>query len=44
MTMAEDITTITIKKETWRRLHRLKEPGDSFDDVVTNLLDEAGVD
>lgn len=38
--MAEDDenTTVKVKKDTWRRLNRLKEPGDSFDDVISELL------
>jgi predicted CopG family antitoxin len=36
-----DITTISVKKETWQKLHSEKEsPGDSFNDVVERLLDE----
>ncbi|MFW5918528.1 MAG: DUF7557 family protein [Haloferacaceae archaeon] len=38
--MAEDVN-IRIKRDTWKRLHALKEPGDSFDDVITDLLEEA---
>ena len=37
--MAGD-TTIRVKEDTWRRLHRRKEPGMSFDDVLTEMLDE----
>lgn len=39
MTYRNDHTTINISRENWRRLHRLKELGDSMDDVVTRLLD-----
>lgn len=39
--MADDDVNIRIKRATWKRLHALKEPGDSFDDVISNLLDEA---
>jgi len=35
-----DDTTIRISECTWRRLHRRKEPGDSFDDVLDDLLEE----
>lgn len=31
-------TTIKVKKETWKRLNRQKEPGDTFDDVIERLL------
>lgn len=34
------MTTITIGEETWKRLSARKSPGDSFDDVVTRLLDQ----
>lgn len=33
-------TTIQINEDTWRRLHNRKNPGDSFDDIITYLLDE----
>lgn len=33
-----DDTTIRISRNTWRRLHNRKEPGDSFDDVLDDLL------
>ena len=43
MSMTRKATeTIRIRPETWRRLNNLKEPGDTFDDVVTKLLDDAG--
>lgn len=35
-----DDTTIRISRGTWRRLHSRKEPGDSFDDVLDDLLEE----
>ena len=35
-----ETTTIEIKSDTWRRLNAQKEPGDSFDSVITRLLDE----
>jgi len=37
--MAEDTTTIEVKKSTWQELNALKEPGDSFDDVIRRELD-----
>jgi len=39
--MGEQDTSIRIKRDTWRRLHRQKEPGKSFDDVLNDLLDRA---
>lgn len=33
-----EYTTINIKPDTWRDLNKLKEPGDSFDDVIQRLL------
>jgi len=29
---------IRVTEETWRKLNRLKRPGDSFDDVLQRLL------
>lgn len=40
--MAET-TTIEISRENWQRLSGRKRPGDSFDDVITRLL-ESGDD
>jgi predicted CopG family antitoxin len=37
---ADDVTTIKVKGETWKRLNQLKEPGDSFDEVIQKLLKE----
>jgi predicted CopG family antitoxin len=36
-----DRTSIAIETATWQRLNRRKMPGESFDDVVTALLDSA---
>lgn len=36
--MADDVTTIQISVETWQELNRRKEPGQSFDDVIQELL------
>jgi hypothetical protein len=33
-------THIRVSEETWTRLNRRKGPGDSFDDVLRELLDE----
>lgn len=35
-----DSTNIRISTSTWRDLRDMKGPGDSFDDVLTELLDE----
>ena len=34
----EEVTSIEVKKSTWKTLNQQKEPGDSFDDVVQRLL------
>lgn len=39
--MSEDTTNIRISKDTWKELNARKEPGDSFDDVISRLLEEA---
>jgi predicted CopG family antitoxin len=39
--MSEDRTNVQVTTETWKRLHMRKEPGDSFDDVISELLDIA---
>lgn len=33
-------THIRVSEETWTRLNRRKGPGDSFDDVLRELLEE----
>lgn len=38
--MSEQGTTIHVSNETWKRLLMRKEPGDSFDDVLADALDE----
>lgn len=38
--MGEDDTGIRLSVSTWKRLNRLKEPGESFDDVLNRILDE----
>ena len=32
-------THIRVTEETWKRLNSKKEPGDTFNDVVTKLLE-----
>jgi predicted CopG family antitoxin len=39
--MMGDDTTIRIKTATWSRLRDRKGPGESFDEVITQLLDHA---
>lgn len=35
-------TTVKISRETWKRLTMLKdEPGETYDEVIAELLDEA---
>jgi len=36
-----DDTTIRVRKSTWRCLHERKDCGDTMDDVVQALLEEA---
>jgi len=31
---------IRVTDDTWKRLNRRKEPGDSFEDVIKRLLEE----
>lgn len=38
--MGRDDTSIRIKRDTWEDLRSLKGPGDSFDEVLQDLLDE----
>jgi len=33
-------TTIEIRVETWQRLNGMKTPGESFDDVITRVLED----
>jgi len=35
-------THIRVTEETWQELNQKKGPGDSFDDVITQLLDAGG--
>jgi predicted CopG family antitoxin len=39
--MGDDDTSIRISRGTWQRLHDMKGPGDSFDDVLQDLLNGA---
>jgi predicted CopG family antitoxin len=38
--MADDDVMIRVKEDRWSELNSLKKPGESFDDVITRLLDE----
>jgi len=38
--MGDEDTSIRLKVDTWRRLRSLKGPGESFDDVINDVLDE----
>ena len=40
-TMGDEDTTIRIKRTTWERLNRRKEPGKSFDEIINGVLDRA---
>lgn len=35
----DEITTVKVKGETWKDLNQMKEPGDSFDDVIRRVLE-----
>ncbi|WP_244605579.1 antitoxin VapB family protein [Halorussus marinus] len=39
--MADDVTSIQVRNETWQELNARKAPGDTFDDVIQRLLDQA---
>ena len=41
--MSTTQTTVAVKDRTWERLHLRKSRGDSFDDVISDLLDEVEV-
>lgn len=41
--MSED-TTVRVRHATWRRLNDRKDPGVSFDEVISNLLDAQEAD
>lgn len=36
-----DSPAVKVSEETWRRLNARKEPGDTFDDVVQDLLEQS---
>jgi predicted CopG family antitoxin len=35
-----DGTNIRVSDETWRELNQLKQPGESFEDVIVRILEE----
>ena len=37
------MTTVEVSERNWKRLTKLKEPGDTYDDIVDELLDHYGV-
>jgi len=40
MSADREKTNIEVYRDTWRKLNMLKEePGDSFDDVITRLIE-----
>ena len=41
MAESKETTNVKVENGTWRQLNRLKEPGDTFDDVISRLLDNA---
>jgi predicted CopG family antitoxin len=34
--------TVRVYRDTWEQLHELKDPGETMDDVVSDLLDDSG--
>lgn len=38
--MPDERTTINVSSDTWKRLLVRKSPGDTFDDVLTAVLDD----
>jgi len=38
--MSDANEAIRVSPENWRRLNAMKEPGDTFNDVVDRLFDE----
>jgi hypothetical protein len=38
--MSNNTKNIRIHEETWRELHSRKRPGESYDDVITRLLEQ----
>ena len=40
MGTANDYVTLNVRPDTWKQINRLKDPGDTVDDVIQNLLSE----
>lgn len=38
--MNEHKTSVTVSNDRWKRLILRKEPGDTFDDVIEEILDK----
>lgn len=38
--VVKHVTTVDLAESTWRELNARKKPGDSFDDVISRLLEE----
>lgn len=38
--MMGEKAAVKVSVESWKRLNSMKEPGDTFEDVVCRLLDE----
>jgi len=36
--MADQRTTVDVSHDTWRKLNRRKEPGQTFNDVIKDAL------
>lgn len=37
-----DLTTLNVRPDTWRAVNQLKDPGDTVDDVIQELLESHG--
>jgi predicted CopG family antitoxin len=37
--MSGGTTTVTVSVETWKELNRRKDPGESFDSVIQDLIE-----
>lgn len=42
--MGENGTHIRVSEDTWKRLNKRKEPGDTFDDVIRRGFGFGGVE
>ena len=39
--MGKDIKHIDVTESTWKKLWAIRKPGESFDDVISDLIDMA---